>query len=66
MRFGSDLKRARLNAGLSQKALAELAHMSQGEISVLEAGQREPGLLSIVYIARGLHTTPADLLRGLK
>jgi transcriptional regulator with XRE-family HTH domain len=53
-------------AKLSQDALAELAQISQGEISVLEAGRREPGLLTVVYLARALHTTPAELIRNLK
>lgn len=65
-RFGADLRRARTSAKLSQAALADLAGLSQGEISVLEAGKREPGLLSVVYIARALHTTPSDLLRRVR
>jgi len=63
--FGRALRQARLDAKLTQQALADLSRISQGEISVLEAGKREPGLLAVVYLARGLHLTPSDLVRSL-
>jgi transcriptional regulator with XRE-family HTH domain len=64
--FGKALRRARRGAKLSQQALADLSRISQGEISVLEAGTREPGLLTVVYLARALHLKPEDLVKDLR
>ena len=64
-RFGRNVRRARQRAGLSQETLAILAQISQGEISVIEGGRREPGVLSLVALARALHVDPCDLLKGV-
>jgi transcriptional regulator with XRE-family HTH domain len=65
VKFGRVLRRARLKAKLSQRALAELSGMSQGQVSVLEAGNREPGLLVVVHLARALHMTTAEFVKDL-
>jgi transcriptional regulator with XRE-family HTH domain len=66
VRFARVLKRARRRAGLSQQALGDLAQLSQGEVSMLEAGQRDPRLLTIVYLARALHMAPSELINELR
>lgn len=48
------LKRARLTAGLSQRALAERAGVTQSHISQIENGSTEPGLSSLIDLARAL------------
>jgi len=66
VRFGKDLRAARRRAKLSQDELARLSGVSQGEISVIEAGAREPGILRVICLARALHMEPADLVRRLR
>jgi transcriptional regulator with XRE-family HTH domain len=48
------LKRARLTAGLSQRALAERSGVTQSHISQIENGSTEPGLSSLIDLARSL------------
>lgn len=66
VRFARVLKRMRKQAGLSQQALADLAQLSQAEVSALEAGRRDPRLLTILYLARALHTVPSELINELR
>lgn len=42
--LGDDLRRERLERGLSQAALARLAGTSQSQIARLESGRQDPGL----------------------
>lgn len=39
--------------------------LSRGHISDLERGKREPGIITLQVIARGLDTTMSDLLKDL-
>lgn len=48
------LKRARLTAGLSQRALAERSGVTQSHISQIESGSTEPGLSTLIDLARSL------------
>ena len=65
VRFARVLRRERIAAGLSQEALGELAGVSQASISVLEKGEREPGILTVAGIARALQIRPSELIREL-
>ena len=47
------LKLARLEAGLSQRELAERAGVSQSEIARIESGQREPSIPTLQKILAG-------------
>jgi transcriptional regulator with XRE-family HTH domain len=47
------LKLARLEAGLSQRELAEEAGVSQSEIARIESGQREPSIPTLQKILAG-------------
>jgi transcriptional regulator with XRE-family HTH domain len=47
------LKLARLEAGLSQRELAERAGVSQSEIARIESGQREPSIPTLQRILSG-------------
>ena len=49
-----ELKRARLDAGLSQRALSERSGLTQSHISNIESGATEPGLSSLIDLARAL------------
>lgn len=64
--FGQNLRRIRERADLSQEALATLAGgLHRTEISLLERGEREPRLSTVVLLARALDVKVATLLKGL-
>ena len=65
-RFAENLRRHRLEQGLSQEALGFRAGLHRTEISLLERAAREPRLSTIVRLARALDLAPADLLHGIK
>lgn len=64
-RFAANLRRERLAAGLSQEALADACDLHRTEISLLERGQREPRLGTIVRLSRALSIPPARLIAGI-
>ena len=61
-RFGENLKKQRTEAGLSQEALGRSCRLHRTEISLLERGERDPRLSTIVRLARCLDVPPASLL----
>jgi transcriptional regulator with XRE-family HTH domain len=64
--FGSRVRAARLEAGLTQEALAERAGLHSTYISNTERGYSGPNLYAIVRLAEGLGLDPAELMRGLQ
>lgn len=64
--FAENLRRLRLAAGLTQQQVSEAAQMEPAEISRLERGGRDPQLITIVRVARGLGVTASDLLTGVE
>jgi transcriptional regulator with XRE-family HTH domain len=64
-RFATNLRQARLKAGISQEALGNLCQLHRTEISLLERAGREPRLATIVKLAGALRITPEDLCRGI-
>ncbi len=64
--FAINLRHHRLQAGLSQEALADLCDLHRTEISLLERCKRSPRLETIVILSRGLKLSCAsDLLDGI-
>jgi transcriptional regulator with XRE-family HTH domain len=63
--FGSNLRQARVRAGLSQERLAFAALLHPTEISLLERGARDPQLATIVRLAHALRVSPGALLDRL-
>lgn len=63
--FAANLKAARRKRDLSQEALGRAADLHSTEISRLERAKREPRLITIVRLARALHITAADLVKGV-
>lgn len=51
---GKHLTRARKQKGLTQKGLADLCQLRQGEISAFESGRRHPTLAQLTELARSL------------
>jgi transcriptional regulator with XRE-family HTH domain len=64
--FAENLRRTRTRLGLSQERLASVCALHRTEISLLERGEREPRLSTIVRLARGLGVPPSALLDGLE
>ncbi len=64
--FATNLRRRRLDAGLSQEALADICDLHRTEISLLERCKRSPRLETIVILSRGLElSSPSELLDGV-
>ncbi len=65
-RFGATLRELRLERGLSQERLAELAGLDRNYIGQIERAERNPAVLSIVKIAEALEVPPGELFRGFR
>jgi len=58
------LKEHRERVGISQRELARLSGVSQGYISDLEAGKKDPRLSQAAKLARALGVLVDDLLKS--
>jgi transcriptional regulator with XRE-family HTH domain len=63
IQFGQCLKKARIKKGLSQEKLAEAANLDRTYISLLERGKRNPSLLCIIAICKGLDLSLSELFQ---
>ena len=63
--FGKQVRKLRLERGLSQEKLAELANLHRNYVGGVERGERNIALLNIVALARALRIKPAKLLDPL-
>jgi transcriptional regulator with XRE-family HTH domain len=52
--IGKEIKRIRMDSGLSQKEVAEKAGMKQQNLAAIEAGQRNASYLTLQKIASAL------------
>jgi transcriptional regulator with XRE-family HTH domain len=64
--FGDYVRMYRIEAGLTQEALAYEAGLNRTYVASLEAGARNPSLETIVRLALALGVDAADLVRGLQ
>jgi transcriptional regulator with XRE-family HTH domain len=64
-RFGENVRRARQQAGLSQVALAERAHLHRTEIGLIERGLRAGRIDTLIKLAAALEVDAVDLLDGI-
>jgi transcriptional regulator with XRE-family HTH domain len=62
--FGRNLRAARVGAGLSQERLSALSSLHRTEISLLERGERDPKLSTILRLAEALGVPATALLAG--
>jgi transcriptional regulator with XRE-family HTH domain len=60
-RLGTRIRSLREQRGLSQEALADLAHVGRSYMSGIERGVRNCSTLHVLRIARALRTRVADL-----
>lgn len=70
--LAANLRRLRQDAGLSQEALAHAADLHPNAVGLLERGQRDPQLSTLLALVRALDgassttVTLADLSSGLR
>ncbi|HTF98583.1 MAG TPA: helix-turn-helix transcriptional regulator [Cellvibrio sp.] len=62
--FASNVRRLRLEAGLSQEALAELAGVHRTYVGMLERCEKNVTIYNIERIARALRVEACELLRA--
>ena len=60
--FGKNIRRFRVNAGLSQEAVAERMGVDRAHVSSMERGQQNVTLFTIWHLSQALGIKPADLL----
>ena len=64
--FGSNVKRWRVNRGLSQRELSRRAAWSVGTQSMIESGKINTTLAKIVMLSRKLNVPIDVLMEGVK
>ena len=60
--FGRALRRLRIEKGLTQEGLGFEADLRRTFISVLELGQQQPTLTTIIKLAKALDLPPHQLI----
>ena len=64
--FARNLRERRKRAGMSQASLAYATRLHRTEISLLERGQREPRLSTLVRLGRAFGCPPTALLENIE
>lgn len=62
--FGQRIRKFRMEAGLSQEALAEIAELDRTYVSGIERGKRNVSLKNIYKLATALKIPPYKLLQN--
>jgi transcriptional regulator with XRE-family HTH domain len=62
LRFARRLREARQHAGITQAALATRAKLARPYVTQLEAGVREPSVVTVMTLAKALRVSVAVLL----
>jgi transcriptional regulator with XRE-family HTH domain len=60
--FGTGLRDARKQLGISQEQLADRSGLHRTHVSLIERGQREPSLDTLAKLSRGLQIPPATMI----
>jgi transcriptional regulator with XRE-family HTH domain len=60
--FAAVVRQRRLELGVSQEELAARAGLHRNYIGMVERAERNPSLIAIGGIAKGLNTSPSALL----
>ena len=61
--FGLEVRRRRLEGGLSQEDFAEISGLHRTYVSGIERGDRNPTIDIVFQIAQALRCSPADLFK---
>jgi transcriptional regulator with XRE-family HTH domain len=62
---GQNVRRIRLEKGLTQEQFCELSGFSQQYVSGLETGRRNPTIVTIYELAKALGVSHLDLVQPL-
>jgi transcriptional regulator with XRE-family HTH domain len=65
VKLGKRIQILRKKKGWTQTDMSVCLDMNRGHISDIERGKREPGIITLQVIAKGLDTTMSDLLKDL-
>jgi len=60
--FGRVLRQLRLDAGLTQEALGFEADLRRTYVSILELGQQQPTLTTILKLAKALNRSAKEII----
>jgi transcriptional regulator with XRE-family HTH domain len=63
--FAANVRRLRLERGLTQERLAELSDLHMTDVGRIERAKRDPGLRTVAKLAAGLDVSPSELLADL-
>jgi transcriptional regulator with XRE-family HTH domain len=63
--FGKHVRKLRLERGLSQEKLAELADLHRNYVGGVERGKRDIAIINIVALAHALKVKPTKLLETI-
>jgi transcriptional regulator with XRE-family HTH domain len=63
--LGKRVRDLREHKGWTQTDMAVYLDINRGHISDIETGKREPGIITLQVIARGLDTSMSKLLKNL-
>jgi transcriptional regulator with XRE-family HTH domain len=61
-KFGAHVKQLRKDKGMTMLEVEVLTGISEGSISKIENGKKNPALTTIIKLAKGLSTPPSELL----
>lgn len=61
--FGKVLRKLRMNAGLTQEKLGFEAELRRTYVSILELGQQQPSLATILKLAKALNCSASEFIR---
>lgn len=64
--FGGNVAKAREKRSYSQDKLAERADLDRTYISGIERGVRNPGIKTVIRVAKALEVSDADLCKGVE
>lgn len=64
--LGLNVRQLREKSNLTQEALAERCELDSTYISGIERGIRNPSLLSLIRLAKGLNSTVSALCEGVE
>ena len=62
-RFGATVRNVRVERGLSQEALADIAGLHRTYVGSVERGERNISLANLYELARALEVSSSDLLQ---
>ena len=60
--FGEEVRRARIDAGISQEGLALAANVERSYLGRVERGQSQPTLFVVLKVAAALGLSASDLV----